>query len=55
MNSGKKVHVHRLWVTALKTATLECVLTSQKAINCLVYSKSVRPEIPTPPLNSKKI
>ena len=53
-NSGKKLHVHRLWVIALKTATLECVLTSQKAINCFVYSKSVRSKIPTPPLNSKK-
>ena len=53
-NSGKKLHVHRLWVIALKTATPECVLTSQKAINCFVYSKSVRSKIPTPPLNSKK-
>ena len=32
-NSGKKVHVHRLWVIALKTATLECVLASQKVKN----------------------
>lgn len=54
-NSGNKLHVHELWVIALKTATLECVLTSQKKINCFVYSKSVRSKIPTPPLNSRKI